>query len=191
VLGGLSAALQADVAHRIAVMDSTSPDIVRQVEQALERRLSSVLGPGEMSIVGGLEPLVDIINRSDPATERLILEALEGRDAELAEAVRSRMFVFADIASLDDRSVQLVLRSVETADLAVALKGVRDDVRDTILRNISSRAAENLTEEIDLLGPTRLSVVEEAQAKIVQIIRSLEESGQIVIHRGSDDEILV
>jgi flagellar motor switch protein FliG len=101
------------------------------------------------------------------------------------------MFVFEDIASLDDRSVQLVLRSVESADLALALKGVREDVRQAILRNISTRAAENLVEEIELLGPTRLTVVEEAQAKIVQSIRALEESGQIVLQRGTDEEVMV
>jgi flagellar motor switch protein FliG len=191
VLSGVTGELQGDVAHRIAVMDATSPDIIREVERALERRFSSVVGPGEMTTVGGLEPLVDIINRSDRATERLILEGLESIDQALADAVRARMFVFEDIASLDDRSVQLVLRSVESADLALALKGVREDVRQAILRNISTRAAENLVEEIELLGPTRLTVVEEAQAKIVQSIRALEESGQIVLQRGTDEEVMV
>lgn len=192
VLSGLAGALQADVAHRIALMDSTSPEIIRDVERALERRFSSVIGPSELSTVGGLDPLVEIINRADRATERLILEGLEGRDAALAELLRSKMFVFENISSLDDRSIQLVLRSVESADLVLALKGVNETVRDLVMRNMSSRAAENLAEEIDLLGPTKLSTVEEAQAKIVQIVRALEESGQLVLQRGGvDDEVFV
>ena len=188
ILSGLSAELQADVAHRIAVMDRTSPDIIRQVEATLERKLSSVLQPGDLSSVGGLEPLVEIINRADRATERLILEGLAGRNPELAEEIRSKMFMFEDITELDDRSIQLVLRQVETSDIATALKGVRDDVREKVMRNLSERAAENLADEIEMLGPVRLSTVEESQAKIVQAIRTLEESGQIVIRRGDDDE---
>jgi flagellar motor switch protein FliG len=133
---------------------------------------------------------VDIINRSDRATERMILEGLAERNPELAELVRAQMFVFEDITSLDDRAVQLVLRQVESADLAVALKGVREDVRTKVLKNMSERAAENLAEEIELLGPQRLKTVEDAQAKIVQSIRSLEESGQIVITRGDDEEMV-
>jgi flagellar motor switch protein FliG len=190
ILSGLPPELQADVAHRIAVMDRCSPEIVRQVEAALQRKLSGVLVQGEMSAVGGLKPLVEIINRADRATERLILEGLEGRDPALAEEVRSQMFMFEDLITLDDRAVQLVLRQVETADLATALKGVRDDVRDKVLTNLSERAAENLREEIELLGPVRLRTVEESQAKVVHVIRVLEESGQIVIRRAGDDEFV-
>ena len=190
ILSGLSPDLQSDVAHRIAVMDRTSPDIIRQVEATLERKLSSVLQPGDLSSVGGLEPLVEIINRADRATERLILEGLAGRNPELAEEIRSKMFMFEDITSLDDRSIQLVLRQVETNDLATALKGVREEVRQKVMRNLSERAAENLADEIEMLGPVRLRTVEESQAKIVQAIRTLEESGQIVIRRGDDDEFV-
>ncbi|HEV7964302.1 MAG TPA: flagellar motor switch protein FliG [Actinoplanes sp.] len=190
ILSGLAGELQADVAHRIAVMDRTSPDIIRQVEATLERKLSSVLQPSDLSAVGGLQPLVDIINRADRATERLIMEGLAARDPELAEEVRSKMFMFEDITSLDDRAVQLVLRQVETNDLATALKGVREDVRDKVTRNLSERAAENLIDEIEMLGAVRLRQVEEAQAKIVQVIRTLEESGQIMIRRGDDDEFV-
>ncbi|MHB1740658.1 MAG: flagellar motor switch protein FliG, partial [Actinomycetes bacterium] len=191
LLSGLAPALQADVAHRIAIMDRTSPETIRIVESTLERKLSSVLQPGELSSVGGVQPLVDIINRADRATERLILEGLEGRAPALAEEVRSRMFLFDDIVTLDDRAVQLVLRQVETSDLATALKGVGEQVRDKVMRNLSERAAENLAEEIELLGPVRLSSVEESQALVVHAIRSLEESGQIVIQRGGDDEFVV
>lgn len=190
VLSGLAPELQANVAHRIAVMDRTSPDIIRSVEMTLERKLSSVLQPAELSEIGGLSPLVEIINRADRATERLILEGLEGKDPALAEEVRSRMFMFEDIVALDDRSIQLVLRQVEAADLATALKGVNETVRDKILRNLSERAAENLAEEIELLGPVRLRTVEESQVKVVQIIRSLEDAGQIVVRRGGDDEFV-
>ncbi|HSF26498.1 MAG TPA: flagellar motor switch protein FliG [Actinomycetes bacterium] len=188
ILSGLAPELQADIAHRIAVMDRTSPEIIRQVESMLERKLSSVLTPSDLAAVGGLEPLVQIINRADRATERLILEGLEGRDPELAEEIRSRMFMFEDIVTLDDRAVQLVLRQVESADLATALKGVREDVRDKVMRNLSERAVENLVEEIDMLGPVRLRTVEEAQVKVVQVIRSLEETGQIAVRRGGDDD---
>ncbi len=190
ILGGLAPELQADVAHRIAVMDRTSPDIIRKVEATLERKMSSVLQPSDLSAVGGLEPLVEIINRTDRATERLILEGLAGRNPELAEEIRSKMFMFEDIVSLDDRSIQLVLRQVETNDLATALKGVREEVRQKVMRNLSERAAENLADEIEMLGPVRLRTVEESQAKIVQAIRTLEESGQITIRRGDDDEFV-
>ena len=190
VLSGLSPELQTEVANRIAVMDRTSPDAVLQVESVLERKLGAVMQPTEGSSVGGLQPLVDIINRSDRATERMILEGLAERNPELAELVRAQMFVFEDITTLDDRAVQLVLRQVESADLAVALKGVREDVQAKVLKNMSERAAENLREEIELLGPQRLKTVEDAQAKIVQSIRALEESGQIVITRAEDEEMV-
>jgi flagellar motor switch protein FliG len=190
ILSGLEPELQADVAHRIAVMDRTSPDIIRQVESALERKLSSVLQPTELSTVGGLEPLVEIINRADRITERLILDGLEGRDPELAEEIRRRMFMFDDVVHLDDRAVQLVLREVDKTDLAVALKGVSVEVRDKVLRNLSERASEDLKEEIELLGPVRLRQVEESQAKIVQVIRALEDSGQVEIQRVDDDEFV-
>jgi flagellar motor switch protein FliG len=191
VLSGLAAELQSDVAHRIAIMDRTSPEMVKIVEGIFEKKLSTVLSQSsESSNVGGLGPLVDIINRSDRTTERLILESLEERDRDLAELVRAQMFMFEDILSLDDKAVQLVLRQVEAADLATALKGVREEVRTKVMKNMSERAAENLQEEIEMLGPVRLKTVEESQAKVVHVIRQLEESGQIVIQRGSDDEFV-
>lgn len=186
VLSGLTEDLQRDVSHRLAVMDRTSPDVIEQVEAVLERKLSSVLAPTEMTAVGGVQSLVDIINRSDRATERLILEGLERSDPELADEVRQRMFVFEDITTLD-KAIQLILRQVDSKDLAVALKGVRAEVRTKIMRNLSERAAQNLAEEIDLLGPVRLKVVEEAQGGIVRVIRALEESGQLVLSRSADE----
>jgi len=190
VLAGLAADLRADVAHRIAVMDRTSPDIIRQVEASLKRRLSSLLVPNELSTVGGVQPLVEIINRADRGTERLILEGLEERDPQLAEQVRSRMFMFEDLVSLDDRAVQLVVRQVEVSDLATALKGVSDLVRETVVRNMSERAGLDLLDEIEVMGPVRLQAVEEAQAAVVRVIRRLEEEGQIVVRRGSEDEFI-
>jgi flagellar motor switch protein FliG len=191
VLSGMPDELQADVAHRVAVMENTSPDVIRQVEAILQRKLSSVLQSADSAAAGGLQPLVDIINHSDRATERLILEGLERRDPALAEEVRSQMFMFEDITTLDDRSVQLVLRQVDSKELATALKGVAGNVRDKIMANVSERAAQNLADEIDMLGAVRLSAVEEAQAKVIATIRSLEESGQIVITRGDRDEFVV
>ena len=190
LLSGLPADAQADVAHRIAVMDRTSPDIIKAVEGTLERRLSSMLQPSEMSRVGGLDPLVNIINRSDRSTERQIVEGLESLDPALAEEIRSKMFMFEDIVNLEDRSIQLVLREVDTAELALALKGVADNVREKITRNLSARAATNLLEEVELLGTVRLRQVEEAQQNIIRTIRQLEEQGQIMVRRGNDDEFI-
>jgi flagellar motor switch protein FliG len=172
-------------------MDRTSPDIIRAVEASLERKLSSVLQPADMSRVGGIDPLVEIINRSDRATERQIVEGLDALDAELADEVRSRMFMFEDIVELEDRSVQLVLRQVNTAELALALKGVSDGVRNKITANMSERAAATLLEEVELLGAVRLTQVEEAQQSIIRTIRLLEEQGQIMVRRGGDDELIV
>lgn len=188
ILAGLPGDTQGEVAHRIALMERASPAVVTVVAENLQRKASSVLTPQEMSAVGGVQPLVEIINRADPGTEKLILEGLEARDKVLAEEVRSRMFVFADIVLLEDRAVQLVLRSVEGAALAVALKGTTDEVKDKILTNLSERARENIVEEMELLGPTRMSQVEEARAAIVQGIRHLEETGQIVIRRDGEDD---
>jgi len=191
VLSGLPPEQQAQIAHRIAVMDRTSPEIVHVVETTLERKLSSMLQPAEMSRVGGLDPLVNIINRSDRSTERQIVEGLEALDTSLADEVKSRMFMFEDIVMLDDRSVQQVLREVEGSDLALALKGVPEGaVRNKITGNLSERAAENLLEEVELLGPVRLTQVEEAQQGIIRTIRQLEEQGQIMVRRGGDDEFV-
>src|SRR3954452_11160271 len=187
VLAGLGHDLQATVAHRIAVMDRTTPEVIKQVEEILELRLSSLGVASTFSTVGGVRPLVEIINRSDRSTERMILEGLEAIDPDLAEQVRTQMFRFEDIVLLDDRSIQLILRQVQVNELATALKGVPDHVRARISQNMSERAALSLAEEIDLLGPVRVHVVEESQAGVVRVIRKLEEEGQIMIGRGDDD----
>lgn len=190
ILAGLPNDLRADVAHRIALMERASPDVVAVVAESMQRKASAVLAPRELAAVGGVQPLVEIINRADPTTEKAILEGLSERDEELAEQVRSLMFVFADVVLLEDRAVQLVLRQVETGTLSQALKGAGPEVREKVLRNMSERARENLLEEIELLGPVRLSQVEEARAAIVQVIRGLEESGQIVVRREGEDELV-
>ncbi len=187
VLSALPEELQRDVARRLATMDRTSPEVIAQIEAILEPKLSSLVQQQDMSVVGGVQALVDILNRSDRATERLIFEGLERDNPELADEVRGRMFVFEDIVSLDDRSIQLVLRQVDSKELAVALKGVAPNVRQKIMSNMSERASANLDEEIELLGPMRLKTVEEAQGAVVRVIRALEEAGQIVVTRSNEE----
>lgn len=187
VMSGLPEKVQGEVAQRIAQMDRTSPEVIRQVETILERKSSTLLQPSESSNAGGIQPLVEILNRSDRTTEKLILENLTAADPQLAEEVRNRMFVFEDIVSLEDRSVQLVLREIDSKELAIALKGVRDDVLVKVTSNMSERAGESLKDEIEILGAVRLKQVEEAQGNIVKAIRRLEESGQIIVSRGTEE----
>lgn len=191
VLAGLEPELQADVAHRIAVMERPAADVIRRLESSLEHTLATVAEASDTLAVSGIEPLVEIINRSDRATERMILESLEARDPELAEQVRGRMFTFEDIVSLEDRALQLVLRKVENGDLALALKGVGEDVRSKITSNMSERAAVTLLEDVELLGAVRRKQVEEAQQKIIAAVRELESAGEITLRRGADDEYVV
>jgi flagellar motor switch protein FliG len=190
VLGGLPEKTQRDIAIRIAKMDRTSPEVIEQVEAVLERKLWAVIQQLDSTEAGGIETLVDILNSSDRMTEKLILEGLEKVDVDLAEDVRNRMFVFEDVVNLDDRAVQLVLRSVDSKQLALALKGVDKRVRNKVTKNMSERAAANLAEEIELLGPVKLKSVEEAQNAIVRVIRTLDESGEIEMGR-SDDELVM
>jgi flagellar motor switch protein FliG len=190
VLSGLPETVQADIGHRLAVMDRTSPDIVKQVESQLQRRISTVFQASDYAAVGGLRPLVDIINHSDRNTERLILEGLESRDSELAEQVRALMFMFEDVRGLEDRMIQVLMRHIDVKELAVALKGVREDVKEKFMSNMSERAALGLREDMDVLGPVRVKQVEEAQAGIIRQIRTLEESGEIVISQGDGDDFV-
>jgi flagellar motor switch protein FliG len=188
VLGGLPEDLQRDVSIRIATLEQAAPEVIAQVESLLERRISSIVknssSDGEAD---GVQTLIDILNRSDRTTERSIFEGLEEFDSDLADSVRSRMFVFEDIVSLDDRAIQLILRQVDAKELAMALKGVRPEVKSKITKNMSERAGQNLEEEIVMLGAVRMTAVEEAQGSIVRVIRALEESSQIVVSRGNDE----
>ncbi|MTA13832.1 MAG: flagellar motor switch protein FliG [Actinobacteria bacterium] len=190
VVGGLPEELQREVSIRIATLDQTSPEVITLLEGQLEKRMSSVVkSQTNQAAADGVQTLIAILNRSDRATERSIFEGLEHHNEELADEVRSRMFVFEDIVTLDDRAVQLVLRQVDAKELATALKGVRAEVREKIMRNMSERAAQNLAEEITLLGAVKMKTVEEAQGAIVRVIRALEESGQVVVTRGTDEYV--
>ncbi len=190
VLAALPQEKQADVARRIAQMDRTSPDVIKDVEDILERKLSSLVTQ-DFTIVGGVDAIVQILNSVDRSTEKHIMETLEIEDAELAEEIRKKMFVFEDILALDDRSIQRVLREVDNNDLGIALKGSGEEVQNVIFNNLSKRLATMIKEEMEYMGPLRLKDVEEAQQKIVNIIRKLEDSGEIVISRGGGDEIIV
>ncbi len=190
ILSALPPERQSDVAKRIAIMDTTSPEVIKEVERVLERKLSSI-APQEMSVAGGIKSVVEIINRVDRATEKTIMESLEVQDPELAEEIRKLMFIFEDIVMIDDRSVQRVLREVESQDLGLALKGASNEVTQKIFGNMSTRAADMLREEIQFMGPVRLRDVEDAQQRIVNIIRRLEDAGEIVVARGGGDEVIV
>lgn len=190
VLSDLPGEMRADIARRVALMERTSPEILKEVEGVLRDKLSTVFQQ-DFTQAGGLGTVVDILNRVDRGTEKLILEELEKEDAELADEIRQRMFIFEDIITLDDASIQRVVREVESKDLARALKGASEEVKDRIFRNISKRAAEMLQEDLEFMGPVRLREVEEAQQRIVAIIRRLDESGEIIISRGGEDAIIV
>ncbi|MBP7583107.1 MAG: flagellar motor switch protein FliG [Spirochaetes bacterium] len=190
ILSGLNHQIQADVAKRIATMDRTSPDVLREVERVLERKLST-LASEDYTSAGGIDSIVEVLNNVDRGTEKIIIEALEEEDPELAEEIKKRMFVFEDIVLLDDRSIQKVLREVDSQDLAKALKGVDAEVQEKIFRNMSKRASSLLREDMDFMGPIRLRDVEEAQQKIVNIIRKLEEAGDIIVARAGEEELIV
>ncbi|KRT35604.1 flagellar motor switch protein FliG [Acetomicrobium hydrogeniformans] len=190
VMSGLSPNLQVEVAKRIASMERVTPDVLREVERVLERKVSTVLSQ-DFTIAGGIDSLVAIINNADRATERNIMERLEEEDPELAEEVKKRLFVFEDILGMDDRSLQRVLRDVDMKDVALALKGASEALRDKFFKNMSKRAAEMLKEDMEYMGPVRVRDVEEAQQRIVNVIRALEEAGEIVIARGGEEELIV
>ena len=190
ILGALTPEKQADVAKRIAKMDRTSPDVIKEVERVLERKLSSLINQ-DYTIVGGVDAIVGILNTVDHGTEKHIMESLEIEEPELADEIRKKMFVFEDILLLDDRAIQRVLRDVDNNDLAVALKGANEEVQNVIFKNLSKRLAAMIREDMEFMGPVRMKDVEEAQQKIVGIIRKLEDSAEIVISRGGGDEIIV
>ncbi len=190
IISALSPEKQTDVAKRIAQMDRTSPDVIKEVEKVLEQKLASLVNQ-DYTIVGGVDSIVDILNTVDRGTEKHIMESLEIEDPELADEIRKKMFVFEDILSLDDRSIQRVLREVDNNELAVALKGSNEEVQNLIFSNLSKRLATMIREDMDFMGPVRMRDVEEAQQKIVNIIRKLEDSAEIIISRGGGDEIVV
>lgn len=190
IISALHPDRQADVAKRIAVMDRTSPEIIKEVEKVLESKLSSLVNQ-DYTIIGGVDSVVEILNTVDRGTEKHIMETLEIEEPELADEIRRKMFVFEDILLLDDRAIQRVLRDVENNDLSVSLKGANQEVQNAIFNNLSKRLASMIKEDMEFMGPVRMKDVEEAQQKIVNVIRKLEDSGEIVISRGGGDEIIV
>lgn len=190
VLGSLPPEKQADVAKRIATMDRTSPDVIKEVERVLERKLASLVNQ-DYTIVGGIDSIVSILNSVDRSTEKHIMEFLDIEEPELADEIRKKMFVFEDVLLLDDRAIQRVLREVDNSDLELALKSTTEEVQNVIFKNLSKRLATMIKEDMDFLGPVRMKDVEDAQQKIVGVIRRLEDSGEIVISRGGGDDIVV
>lgn len=190
ILSELPAEAQSDVARRIATMDRMNPEIISEVEQILERNLSQA-GMQDFAQSGGIEAVVQVLNGVDRTTERTILDTLEIQDPELAEEIKKRMFVFEDIVTLDARAIQRIIREVSNEDLLLALKVSSDDVKDMVYRNMSQRMVESFKEDMEFMGPVRLRDVEEAQSRIVGIIRRLEDMGEIVVARGGGDDIVV
>ena len=190
IVSSLPLEKQADVAKRIAMMDRTSPDVIKEVERVLERKLASLVNQ-DYTIVGGVDSIVSILGNVDRGTEKHIMESLEIEEPELADEIRKKMFVFEDILLLDDRAIQRVLREVDNADLELALKSTTEEVQNVVFKNLSKRLAAMIKEDMDFMGPVRMKDVEEAQQKIVGIIRRLEDSAEIVISRGGGDDIVV
>ncbi|MDR1324707.1 MAG: flagellar motor switch protein FliG [Treponema sp.] len=189
IIQNLPQEVQSDVARRIATMDRTSPEVLREVERVLEKKLST-LSSEDYTAAGGVESVVEILNMVDRASEKQIMEVLEGDDPELAEEIKKRMFVFEDIVMLDDKSIQRVLREVDNAELSKALKPCDTEVQEKVFKNMSKRAGSMLKEDIEFMGPIRMKDAEEAQQKIVAIIRRLEDSGDVVVARTGEDELI-
>ena len=189
ILANLPPEKQSEVTRRIAIMDRTSPEVVKEIEKVLENKFSSMLSQ-DFTTAGGIQSTVDILNSVDRGTEKFIMEELDIRDAELSEEIRRRMFVFEDIVSLDNRSIQRITREIDNSQWAIALKGASEEVKDVIFANMSKRLAEMIREDIEFMGPVRIRDIEEAQQNIVNIIRRLEEDGEIITPRGGDEVIV-
>ena len=187
VINGLGEELQADVAYRIATMESISPQVLRELEDSLAQDLQSIM-TGQVTEIGGPKAVAEILNSTGRSTEKAVLERLDALDPELAENVRNQMFVFDDIANLTDREIQLILREVDSKDLSTALKGAGDEMKDRIFTNVSERVGTMMKEEMEFSGPVRMSDVEEVQLRIVQTVRQLEEAGQVTIVRGDTSD---
>ncbi|MDP6779063.1 MAG: flagellar motor switch protein FliG [Candidatus Latescibacteria bacterium] len=190
VLNGLSDRLQAEVTYRIAMMDNISPQVLRDLEDSLASDLQAIMA-GQITEIGGPKAVAEILNRTGRSTERAVLERMDASDPELAEEVRNQMFTFDDIVQLTDREIQMLLREVDTKELAIALKGSSDELKDRIFGNMSERVGMQLKEEMEFTGPVRMSDVEDVQIRIVQMIRSLEEAGQVTIVRGDGGDVFV
>lgn len=189
ILASLTPEKQGEVTMRIATMDRTSPEVIKEIERVLETKFSGMLSQ-DFTSTGGIQSVVDILNSADRGTEKFIMEELDTMDAELSEEIRRRMFVFEDIVSLDNRSIQRIIREIDNAQWAVALKGASEEVREVVFANMSKRLVEMIKEDIEFMGPVRIRDIEEAQQNIVNIIRNLEEDGEIITPRGGDEIIV-
>lgn len=190
VISNLPQDVQVEVIYRIANMGSVQPEYIQEAERILERRLAS-LGSTDKTVAGGIHSVVQIINTIDRGTEKFIMESLDARDGELAEEIRKCLFVFEDIAKLSNQSIQRVLKEIENADLTVALKGATEEVKKAIFSNVSKRLQEMIADDLEVMGPVRVRDVEAAQQKIVNVIRQLEDSGEIIVSRGEGDDVIV
>lgn len=188
ILSSLPLEKQADVTRRIAIMDRTSPEVVREIETVLESKFSNILAQ-DFTTTGGVQAVVDILNSVDRGTEKHIMEDLDIRDAELSEEIRKRMFVFEDIITLDNRSIQRIIREIDNSQWAIALKGASEEVKDLVFTNMSKRLVEMIKEDIEFMGPVRIRDIEDSQQSIVNVIRKLEEDGEIITPRGGDEII--
>ena len=189
ILANLTPEKQGEVTRRIAIMDRTSPEVVKEIEKVLETKFSSMLSQ-DFTTAGGIQSTVDILNSVDRGTEKFIMEELDIRDAELSEEIRRRMFIFEDIVSLDNRSIQRIIREIDNAQWAIALKAASEEVKEVIYTNMSKRLVEMIKEDIEFMGPVRIRDIEEAQQSIVNVIRKLEEDGEIITPRGGDEIIV-
>lgn len=189
ILSSLPLEKQSDVIRRIAIMDRTSPEVIREVEAVLESKFSNILVQ-DYTTTGGVQTAVDILNAVDRGTEKHIMEELDTKDAELSEEIRRRMFVFEDIITLDNRSIQRIIREIDNSQWAIALKGASEEVKEVVFSNMSKRLAEMIKEDIEFMGPVRIRDIEDAQQNIVNVIRKLEEDGEIITPRGGDEIVV-
>tara|TARA_B100001250_G_scaffold142085_1_gene121569 strand:+ start:302 stop:1336 length:1035 start_codon:yes stop_codon:yes gene_type:complete len=189
ILSQLPERLQSDVAYRIATMDNITPSVIKQIEGSLETQLRDILGGNQD--VGGPQVVADMLNLTGSTVEKNVLDQMDAQDPEVAESVRNLMFVFADVAKLTERELQALMREVDQKDIIIALKNADEELKEKVLGSVSERVRTFIQEEMDFLGPMRLSEVEEVQLRIVQMVRQLEEQGQITIIRGDSDDQFV
>ncbi|MBQ2593622.1 MAG: flagellar motor switch protein FliG [Candidatus Riflebacteria bacterium] len=180
---------QLEIAKRLALMDRTSPEITREVENYLEEKLSSIIGQ-DLNTVGGIETLVNVLNSVDRATEKTIIETMEVQEPILADEIKKKMFVFEDVVLIDDRGLQRLFKEIDQKDLSLALKGVTDEVKEKFYKNMSKRAAEMLKEDMAYMGPVRMRDVDQAQQRIVKLVKKLESKGEIIVSRPGEEEMI-
>jgi len=189
ILQSMSADTQTEIAKRLALMDRTSPDVTREVENFLEKKLSGIMGQ-DLTSAGGIEALVGVLNQVDRATEKTIIETMEVQEPNLAEEIKKRLFVFEDVVLIDDRGIQRLMKEIDPKDLALSLKGVTDEVKEKFFKNMSKRAAEMLKEEMAYMGPVRIRDMDQAQQRIVAVVKTLEAKGEIIIARPGEEELI-